>query len=279
MEQNDFLKISAITDVALEEAINATDSHVTAIGETRIVSWGQQLNARFIQEAHTRHTSGGWSWMRKTDNFQTKSQTNLTSAISKGALTFVLDAEIDSDTSGRMVMETNKGALDFVDWESNVSTTYTVSTTSGDDLVTIAHGKDKVEKLYELPSDYAKTMKLLVGTVPYFPSRDSYGWPTGRFYTQHGNFIMFSQQIGTQDVTHYYSRKAKALTSKSDTTEIPRQLERWAIEMTLFHVFRIRRKRADAPASLELANEEMERFLQYDQSFTTNNSQNGIRTR
>lgn len=241
-----------------------------------MIAFVSAINAEFVQEAHTKHTAGGWSWMRARDTFQTKDRTTLNGAISAGALSFILTAVIDSnDTSGKVVIETAKGALDFVDWSSNSSTTYTVGT----EPISIAHAdSEKVEKLYKLPTDYAKTQKLFVGSVPYFPKRDVYLFPSGRFFTIQGDYIMFPKQIGQQDVTHFYSKKPTALTAKTDETNIPKQFERWAIEMTLFRLFRIRRKRDDLGTSLQLAQEEMNRALEYDKSFYTNNSQTGLRS-
>jgi len=257
-----------IIDTARAEAIASSATQITALEDAEFLKRINWINAKWVRSPHTKDHGGGWSWMRDgITNIETVVNTNLNGAIAKGASTFILKAVIDSnDSSGRMIIqESPSGAIDFVDWSSNSSTTYTVSTTSGDLTVNMAHvDAIHVEKLYALPSDYGKTIKLLVNSTEYFFLKNNYLFPTGRRYTTVGNFILFPKNIADQDVTLYYEKSETNLTALSQNTDIPVEFNRWAVEMALFYIYRIRRKRADFPTSLELAEEHLMEALDYD---------------
>lgn len=280
-ETYSFLTAEQIATPARSEAINSTTSSLTAVQDTQFTEWIETLNARFVRAAHIKHTAGGWSWMRPPpDNFNTFAKTTLNGALSAGGASVVLTSATNFDSSGRIAIETSKGAVDFVDYSSKSSNTLTVSTATGADPIDIAHSSgERVEKLYALPSNYAKTIHLVMNDdVIFLPLRDVALFPNWHYYTQIGAYILFPRDIGAQDFTHYYEKKAATITALADTTDIPTMAQRWAIEMTLLHLFRIRRKRSDIVLSQQLADIEMQEMIQYDQTFTTRNTSLGIRT-
>lgn len=279
-EQYSFLTVDDIITRSRGEAIGSTTSAIPALEDTQMIEWAETLNAQFIDAAHTRHDFGGWSWTKRVFPFKTVSDTTLNGAISAGDPSLILTSASDFDSSGRICIETANGGIEFVDNESKSSNTLTVSTTTGAETILMDHADgEKVQKMYPLASDHGKTFKLFVNKSEYFPVRDFTIIPPARTYTEYGNYILFPQDINSQDVTLIYYKKPTTLTAVSDTTDIPTKFQRWAIEITLLHLFRVRRKREDIALSLQLAEMEMERALNYDKSFSSANSSVGIYTR
>lgn len=233
----------------------------------------QQLNAEWVNAAH-RSTLGGWSWMQKITNFQSKASTTLNGAISSGAATLILTSASDFDSSGRIVIETSKNALDFVDYESKASNTLTVSTATGAETVNMAHTTlSRVEKMYALPSDYSKTKYLYVNSVDY-PYERLDGWPTG--FTTYGGYILLPRGIGAQDCTLSYFKKGATIDELTDTTNIPSEFSRYAIERLKAHIYLIRRKREDVQTALTLAQECLEYALSHDSQQISNSESSRI---
>lgn len=266
MENFSFLTAENILDAAKAEAIGSTSSSVSALQETQMIERIEQLNAEFVYSAHTKHPKGGWSWMQSVYNFNTKNNTSLNGAIAAGAATLVLTDASDFDSSGRIVIETSKNALDFIDYSSKATHTLTVSTTTGDQTVGLAHSDGAwVEKLYPLPSNYGKTRELNVNSVLYFYEKLQ-GFPRIGYFSTFGNYFLMPKSIGEQDVTLFYEKKPSTITALTSSTDIPVQFQRWAIEKLKAHIYMIRRQRSDIGTSLQLAEVELAQALDYDTS-------------
>jgi len=232
-----------------------------------------QLNTEWVNAAH-RSALGGWSWMQKLTNFKSVQSTTLNGAISAGDATLILTDASDFDSSGRIVIETSKNALDFVDYESKATHTLTVSTTTGAETINIAHTTlSRVEKLYALPSDYSKVKYLYINQVVY-PYERLDGWPSG--FTTYSGFILLPRGIGSQDCTLSYFKKGATITALTDTTNIPSEHSRYAIEKLKAHIYLIRRKREDVQTSLTLAQEALEYALSHDSQQISNSEMSRI---
>ena len=259
-----FLTAEQIIDPAVSEAIGSTSSLLTALQDTQLIERVEALNSEFIRSAHTRHPKGGWSWMRKASVFQTVASTTLNGDISAGDLTFILTSGTNWASSGRSVIEASSGSLDFVDHESKATHTLTVSTTTGDETISIDHSDgERVEKLYAVPSDYGKTIKLYVGTVEYFYERIDRYPPLGKF-ALYGSYFFMPRGIGARDVTLHYEKVPATITLTTSETNIPVEYQRWAIEKLKAHIFTIRKKRADIALALQLAEAELLAALDHD---------------
>lgn len=259
MQTYSFLTADTLIQTAKAEAIGSTTSSLTALQDEQMLAQVNYINAEFVNAAHTRHPLGGWSWMKKVTNFQTKAATTLNGAVSSGAGSVVLTSATDFDSSGRIVIETAKNALDFVDYTSKATNTLTVSATTGAETVSMAHAtSERVEKLYSLPSDYSKFEKLVVNSCRYdYEKLD--GFPPGGYFTSYGAYILMPRGIGQQDCTLYYFKKADTVDELTDTTNIPSEHSRFAIEKLKAHIYLIRRKRTDVQPALDMA----EQCLQY----------------
>jgi hypothetical protein len=270
MPQNySFLLVSDIVDAAIAEAAGSTTSLLTALQDTQLIERVENLNAEFIRSAHTRHPMGGWSWMHKTTGFQTVTNTTLDGAISAGDATFILTSASDWGNTGRSVIETANNALDFVDHESKSTNTLTVDTTPYE-VISIDHlDGARVEKLYPLPSDYAKSRIMYVNRTAYtYVRQDDY--PGIGNFTTFGSYILMPRGIGARDVTLYYEKVPSTLTGTTDTTNIPYSFQRWAIEKLKAHIYMVRRKRSDIATSLQLAEAELMSALDYDSQEVSN---------
>lgn len=232
-----------------------------------------QLNAEWVNAAH-RSALGGWSWMQKLTNFSSVQSTTLNGSISSGAATFILTSASDFDSSGRVVIETSKNALDFVDYESKATNTLTVSTATGAETVNIAHATlSRVEKMHPLPTDYSKVKYLYINQVAY-PYERLDGWPRG--FTTYGGYILLPRGIGAQDCTLSYFKKGATIDELTDTTNIPSEFSRYAIERLKAHIYLIRRKRNDVQTSLTLAQECLEYALSHDSQQISNSESSRI---
>lgn len=270
MQNYTFLDAETLISTAIAEAIGSTSSQLTALQDTQLLAKVQQINAEFVNAAHTRHPLGGWSWMRKVTNFQTKAHTTLNGALSAGAASVVLTSGTDFDSSGRIVIETSKGALDFVDYSSKSTNTLTVSNATGADPVSISHStSSRVEKLYPLEADFSKARMLYVNSTLYRYQRID-NFPEAGHFTTWGSYAFLPRGIGAQDCTLYYEKKGATIDERADTTDIPTEFSRYAIEKLKAHIFIIRRKRGDVSTALQLAEECLNYALTMDSQQVSN---------
>jgi len=264
MQQYSFLTASDIIDRARAEAIGSTASSLTALQDAQMIERVEEISATFVQAAHSRHSKGGWSWMRKATNFQSIQHTTLDGAILAAAADLTLASVTGLDATGRIVIETAKGALDFVDYSSIATNTLTVSIATGAETVNMGHADgEHVEKLYALPSDYSKTRVLYVNTVSYYYERSDRYPDSGRF-TTYGAFLMLPRGVGAQDCTLWYEKKPATITALSSVTDIPTTYQRYAVEMLKAHIHGIRRKRQDIGTAMQLADQKLIEALDMD---------------
>lgn len=264
-ENYGFLTASDILTPARAEAINSTTSQITALQDTQMAEFIHTLNSDFILAAHSEHNAGGWSWMKKTTNFSIYVHNSLSAAAAAGAATFALSSATNFDSSGRVVIETNRGALDFVDYSSKSSNTLTVSTTSGDETISMAHASgDWVHKLYPTPSDFGRVHQFWVNQVPYFEQKLTGMFPGYNRFMLYGQYILLPRGSYTADGTLLYEKAPDTISAVGSTTNIPRRFLRWAIYATLFHLYQVRRKRGDLKTTYDMMQIELQKALQYD---------------
>lgn len=202
--------------------------------------------------------------MLKTTAIATKAATTLNGALPAGAGSVILTSGTDWDSTGRSVIETAGGSLDFFDHTAKSTHTLTVSAVSGAETISIAHAtSERVEKLYPLPSEYSKAQKLYVGTSLYRYERLS-GFPDTGMFSTYGGYLLFPRGIGAQESTLYYFKKGDTLTAITDSTNIPTEFSRYAIEKLKAHIYLIRRKRSDVQTALTLAEESLQYALSMD---------------
>jgi len=272
MTYDTFLTPQNILDSARSEAISSSSSQVTALGDTQMIEFVHTLNSDFILTAHTEHHAKGWSWLRKTGNLKTFKHNSLLDSISEGDPIFELKDASNFEDSGRSVIETNKGAMDFVDHESKAANVLTVSTTSGAEVISIDHATDRVHQMYATPSDYGRIHRLWVGAQPFDFEKFNLAFPRYRRFTTYGGYFLFPRGMYQADVSFLYEKKHRNITALDSPTDIPREFLRYAIEMTLTHVFMIKRKRADMPTSMQLAQIALEKALMFDATESSSNS-------
>lgn len=268
MQSYSFITADTLISTAKAEAIGSTTSSLTALQDDQMLAKVQQLNAEWVNSAHTKHPLGGWSWMQKITSFTTKAATTLNGAISSGAASVVLTSGTDWDSTGRSVIETSKGTLDFFDHTAKSTHTLTVSTATGAETVSMDHAtSERVEKLYALPSDYSRMKYLYVNSVLY-PYERLDGFPRG--YSTYGAYILLPRGIGAQECTLNYFKKGATIDELTDTTDIPSEFSRYAVEKLKAHIYLIRRKRNDVKPSLDLAEEALQYAFAMDSQQTSN---------
>lgn len=270
MQQYSFLSATTLIATAKAEAIGSTTSSLTAMQDEQLLAKVSQLNAEWVNAAHTQHPLGGWSWMLKTSAFQSKDATTLNGAVSAGAASVILTSGTNWDSTGRSVIESAKGSLDFFDHTAKSTATLTVSSASGAETVSMDHAtSERVEKLYPLATDYSKAQKLYVNSVLYRYERLD-GFPQPGMFSTYGGYILLPRGIGNQECTLYYFKKGNTITALADETNIPSDLSRYAIEKLKAHIYMVRRKREDVASSLELAQEALQYALSMDSQQISN---------
>lgn len=272
MQSYSYLDATTLIATAKAEAIGSTTSSLTALQDEQLLAKVQQLNAEFVNAAHTKHPLGGWSWMLKVTSFKSKDATTLNGAVSAGAASVILTSGTDWDSTGRSVIETSKGALDFFDHTAKATHTLTVSTVSGAETVSMDHAtNERVEKLIPLPSDYSKVQKLYMDSVLYRYERLD-GFPASGQFSTYGGYLLLPRGIGTRDGTLYYFAKGNTIDALEDATNIPTDYSRYAIERLKAHIYLVRRKREDVKVALDLAEESMQYALSMDSEQQSNSS-------
>lgn len=264
-ENYDFLTPADILTPARSEAINSSVSQITALQDTQMIEWIHTLNSSLILAFHTEDHAGGASWMKKTDNFSIYVHTSLSAAAAAAAATFVLTSATNWDTTGRSVIETARGALDFVDHSANASNTLTVSTASGAETISIAHASGNwVHKLYPVAADFGRVHKLWVNQREFTETKFDGMFPRYERFALYGQYILLPRGSYTADGTMLYEKAPADITALTTTTNIPRRFLRWAVYSTLFHLYGVRRKRGDLKTTLEMADIELQKALNYD---------------
>ena len=266
-----FLTASEIITAAKSEAISATTSQITAIQDPQMVEFLHQLNSEFCFAAEGRSHQKGWSFLKKPGNFNTHVHNSLSVAAVVGDSSISLNSSALFQPSGRVAIETFRGGLDIVDYSSNVANVLTVDTDG--EAIGIAHATDRVYELYAVPSDFARVHRLWINSRPFIEKQLTGQFPLGGTYALYGDFFFMPRGMYTADATLLYEKKPNTISELDSETNIPRIFQRWAIEMTLFRLFRIRRKRGDLQTTLELAQIELEKALNYDM---VNHSSNHI---
>ncbi len=272
MNYDTFLTAQDILTPARAEAISSSNSQITALDNAQMIEYVHTLNLDFILAAHTRHHARGWSWMKKTSGFKTYIHSSLSAGISSGAASYAVASGTNFDNAGRNVIETTRGALDFVDHTNKSTNTFTVSAASGAETVSLDHATERVHKLYATPSDYGRVHNLWVDTREFRYRKFNGVFPPVESFTTYGNFFFFPRGMYSADVTLHYEKKHTSIVALTTETNIPREFQRWAIESCLAHLFMVRRKRADMPTSMQLAEMAMEKALLFDATQSTENS-------
>lgn len=203
--------------------------------------------------------------MQDVTNFQTKDGTTLNGALTTASITAVLTDASDWDSSGRFWVKTSKGAVDFIDYTSKAS-----NTLSGVTDIDMPHATaEKAQKCYALPSRFAKARRLLVNSSEYSYIKQELLPYQLTYYTM-GAYIVMPEDIGEQDATFYFEKSPTDIFSGVDATDlatsldIPEDFQWYAINKLIAHIYRIRRKREDSLYADQLAEQEIERALNYD---------------
>ena len=262
MIYNDFLTAQDIITPARSEQVSSATSNVTALGDTQVVEFVHWLNREFILAAHLRHHGKGWSWMKKSDNMDVIAHDSLASAISAGASTFTFNDSTDFDSSGRVGIETARNAVDWVDYSSIAANVATVAT--GGETITIDHGTTRIHKAYALPTDFARMHKFTVNFTEFIEEEFTGHFPNGGHYAIFGDYLILPRGINSSDASLLYEKLPNDISLLTSTTNIPRDFKRWAVNMTLFHLLRIKRKRGDLETTDQLAERALETALQAD---------------
>lgn len=273
MEQYAFMTVDDILTPAMSEAINNSSSQLTAVQDTQMIAFVQWLNDEFLRSSYTDIDAQGLSFMKKSSPLFTYKSTTLSSSPVAGAPTFGLTNVTGWPTSGRVVVQTTKGALIFLDYSALAANVATVDVNALYNAIPAGLVKGyKVALLYALPSDYAKMMALRINSYPPFEQSNFYGFPVFGEYLELDNYLLLPYNLPNSDLTLWYQKTGKTITARTGNgsqTNIPFKASRYAISMTLFHLYQIRRKRQDLKTEAELAKEYLNDFLQYDAAQST----------
>ena len=276
-ENLDFLTARQIVSPARDEALSSSTPQISALQDTQITEFIHWLNGEFVFAAHGSHANiiipssfTGFSWMKKTTNLSFVTHNSLSAAAAASAATFSLTSATNWDNTGRTAFETTRGAVVFVDHESKASNTLTVSTATGAQTISIALASgSRANKLYALPSDFGRVHHLFVNTLPFAEEKMSGMFPRGGRFSVFGSYLFMPRGMYTADGTLLYEKAPTEIATLDTTTNIPRRALRWAIESTLFHLFRIKRKRGDLVTTDQLAERELQKIINYDMLTST----------
>lgn len=268
----DFLTAEEIISPARDEAISSSTPQIRALQDTQMIEFTHWLNGEFVLAAHGSHPDiiipssfTGWSWMRKTKPFSIYVHNALSAIAAAGAASFSLNSAANWDNSGRSAIETSRGILDFVDHESKASNTLTVSTVAGAETIGIAHAAGNwVHRMPPLPDDFGRMHRLWVNQVPFDEEKFTSQFPNYRKFSIYGQYILLPRGSYTADGSMLYEKAPTEIIALGTETNIPRRFQRWAIYMTLHHLFMVRRKRGDTLTVLQLAELELQKAINYD---------------
>lgn len=277
MQNYTFPTVEVVRDQAIAETIGSSTSSLTALQDTAIIRQIDLINRKFVNEAHVRHPQGGWSWMEDVTNFSTKSSTTINGALTTASTSVVFTEDVGFDAGGgRIWVKTTKGAIDFIDY-----TAFSTLTATGATDIDMSHASgEKVEKLYALPSNYAKAHKVLLdaGELWY---EHSPSLPCSGYFDTRGSYLLLPENTGSHDGTLWYEKAPSDLSTGTTATDLARSLDipedfsRYAVEMLKAYIFLVRRKEDKAQLCRQYAEECLEQALSYDLSSTT---PSGIRT-
>lgn len=276
MQNYTFPTVETVRDQAVAETIGSSTSNLTALQDTALIRRLDLINRTFVNEAHIRHPSGGWSWMEDVTNFSTYSGTTLNGAITTASASVILTDAGDFSTAGRLWIKTTRGAVDFVDWTGKSTNTLTGATD-----IDMSHADaEKVEMLYALPSNYAKAHAVLLDSIELRYERAESLPRSGTFATR-GSYLLLPENTGEHDGTLWYEKSPTdlstgvAATDLAASMDVPEDFSRYAVEMLKAYIFDVRRKEDKAQLCRQYAEQCLQDAISYDSSSTT---PTGIRT-
>jgi hypothetical protein len=269
VREYDFPTVGDILTGSVQETLGSSLGNVEAINTDALIRELDRINRQFIRAAHTKHDNKGWSWMEEVYDFQTKNATALAEDVAVGETEIDVDDGTDfSSTGGKFYVLTSKGKVKFITYTTKASDTITCTASTVN--ITLDDG-NYAELLYDLPSDFAKEKDLIINTGPGYEYQKYRGvLPSGRNYTVYNGSILLPKNIGEQDCTLVYDKKARNLNTGDGEEDqllemnIPTDFIRYATESLNAYIFMKRKRREDAQISLQLAEQTLIDALSYD---------------
>lgn len=265
---------SEVISQAISESVGSTTTQITANQNTSLIRKLDKINRDFINAFHTRGHSGGASWMEKQTNFKSKAQTSTNGALTTASTSIIFTADVGFDAAGgRVWIKTSKGSIDFVDY-----TAFAVLTATGVTGIDISHATaERVEKLYALPSDYAKAKKLIANYYQEYIYQRQETLPFVSTYYDRGGYIVLPEGVGAQDFSFWYEKAPTDLFGDSSTNstdmakslDIPEAFMTYPVNMLCAYILRNRGKGDKAQYYEQEANAKLQEAITYDSFRTT----------
>lgn len=267
MRLYEFITFGEVIDAAIRQALGSTQSLLSEFQPVPLLDEVQRIESDFLKAAHTMGPNGGWSFEESFYEYITFSGTTLNGAISAGDASLILTDASSFPSAGRIVIETDRGALDFVDYTAKATNTLTVGT----EPIGIAHSSgEDVEPLYALPSNFSKMIDMRIDGDAVEESNTSL-FPTWG-YRYVGRYLLLPKDLGTRHVSLRYTRGATYLTNtlanittnRATETGIPKDFARYPIERLKAHIYRTRERYDKASQCEGIASAALRDALAYD---------------
>lgn len=271
---DNFLTAGDVISTSRAETLGSTQSSITAIQDTALLSYLDWLDRDFEQRAFTMSNNEGWSFLNAKVQYRTSLSTELADNITCGDLTFSVTDDLipgclllsggDPDNpTGALMIQDDNGGFDVVSFSNFADNIFTVDTT-GYTISTEHYAGENVEFLYQLPTDLGRIKHLYVDSQSKLYMHDGAGLPVAGHYKIWGSFILFPRDFGSHTVSLEYTKKSSGITTNNSKMLIPKECSRYAIEMLNSFIYMKRRKREDSMLAKQEAFGILEHFLAYD---------------
>lgn len=180
---------------------------------------GLNIGPHFIQP-----TRRAWDFMEDDKPFSFIAKTALAADITAGATTTTIDSGTGWDsTNGAFVTYDANGTYERLTFTTRSSGSITGMSAAG-----IDHDDgDDAEKLYALPADFGRPLKLLVAGQEYTQTEDQ---PLTEQFSVWNGFLWVPRNLGVTSGTLKYAMKATDLVTLDSTMDTPKELDPYFIE-------------------------------------------------
>ena len=225
-----------------------------ALQDTQMRQHLTDLNKQFVSITN-KNSQYPPEFLRRETIFLSKDKTNLNGAISAGDDSVIVDSVSDffdpgTTTIGGFYIKRSNASYDYASYTTYASGTNTLS---GLNNIDVDHLDDEgLHKIYELPTDFGKSMAFLVDNTPYKrlpPTYSQVPWPwhfttilmENTAATIRRTFLVLPEDIGEKDCTLYYRKQATAITADTDKVDTPDGNSRlWIINKMMAYCWRNR---------------------------------------
>ncbi len=261
---SDFLDAGTVINTSRAEVLGSTQSSISAISDTLLISHVDWINKDFFQSAYTDFGTQGWSWLQTDCIINTIQDISITVAVNTSSTQITVDTNVDPNGgSGTLYIRLPDGGFDIISYSAYAANVFTIDTTKHKPSYSHLVGA-KVGFMYKLPVDFGRILSVYVNDAYNLVESKSASFPPSGSYKIWEGSLLFSEDFGVNNILIEYQKSPVTITTLADKLIIPSQYRRYPIEKLNAFIYARRLKRQDAQIAEANAMMHLQRAFGYD---------------